>query len=174
MQSNCAQGTQYSFDATQHVFVVVQGTAASAYMQFSYQLVDRMDIVEISIIYSVSVFTFVLLIGLIMVLTARYCIQQVIKQNQDYWKKMAVEMSSIVKSAQRIKETAPSPMPTPSHSHAPSFHTPPPPPFYEQSRQHNQIHPGGGSYGGDPYGPPRDDYYSRPPPPPRSGLNNYY
>jgi hypothetical protein len=39
-----------------------------------------------------------------MVLTARYCIQQVIKQNQEYWKKMAVEMSNIVRSAQKIKE----------------------------------------------------------------------
>ena len=68
-------------------------------MQFSYQLVDRLDIVSISIIYSVSIFCFVLLVALLMVLTARYCIQQVIKQNQDYWKKMAIEMSNIVRSA---------------------------------------------------------------------------
>jgi len=54
--------------------VVAQGTSASAYMQFSYQLVDRLDIVQVSIIYSVSIFVFVVLVGLLMVLTARYCI----------------------------------------------------------------------------------------------------
>ena len=44
-------------------------------MQFTYQLVDRLDIVEVSIIYSVTIFVFVLLVGLLMVLTARFCVQ---------------------------------------------------------------------------------------------------
>lgn len=57
------------------MFIVASGTSASAYMQFSYQLVDRLDIVEVSIIYSVSIFVFVLLVGLLMVLTARFCVQ---------------------------------------------------------------------------------------------------
>ena len=79
------------------MFIVASGTSASAYMQFSYQLVDRLDIVEVSIIYSVSIFVFVLLVGLLMVLTARFCVQKVIKKNQDYWKRMAIEMSNIVR-----------------------------------------------------------------------------
>jgi predicted PurR-regulated permease PerM len=103
-------------------------------MQFSYQLVDRLDIVQVSIIYSVSIFVFVLLVGLLMVLTARYCIQQVIKQNQDYWKRMAVEMSNIVRSAQRIKETGGSI---------------PPPPI-----------PRGGDYRGN-FNPPPNNYDNR-------------
>ena len=90
---------------------------------------DRLDIVQVSIIYSVSIFVFVLLVGLLMVLTARYCIQQVIKQNQDYWKRMAVEMSNIVRSAQRIKETGgnigPPPMPRGNFN---------PPPYDNRSR----------------------------------------
>lgn len=63
------------------MFIVASGQSASAYMQISYQLVDRLDIVEVSIIYSVSIFVFVLLVGLLMVLTARFCVQQVIRQN---------------------------------------------------------------------------------------------
>jgi hypothetical protein len=35
-EDSCAQGTEYTFDADQHVFIVVQGTATGAYMQFSY------------------------------------------------------------------------------------------------------------------------------------------
>jgi hypothetical protein len=136
-------------------------------MQFSYQLVDRLDIVEVSIIYSVSIFVFVLLVGLLMVLTARFCVQQVIKQNQDYWKRMAIEMSNIVRQAQRIKETGgnlpPSQAPPP---HRPDYRFTPPAPGYDQRPR--SMHP-------DPYGPPpphRDDPYGRPPPP-RNNYNLY-
>ena len=94
-----------------------------------------------------------------MVLTARYCIQQVIKQNQDYWKRMAVEMSNIVRSAQRIKETGgnigPPPMPRGNFN---------PPPYDNRSRSaahHNGPQPSYGSYDNDPYAnrpPPRNNY----------------
>ena len=32
----CTAGKSYTVDADQHVFIVVQGTATGAYMQFSY------------------------------------------------------------------------------------------------------------------------------------------
>ena len=105
---------------------MAQGTSSSAYMQFSYQLVDRLDIVQVSIIYSHTIFFFVVLVGVVMILTARFCVQSVIKQNQEYWKKMAIEMSNIVRSAQRLKDPGhiPSGIPTPSHSSNPSFNNP--------------------------------------------------
>ncbi len=77
---------------------------------------------------------------------------------------MAVEMSNIVRSAQRIKETGGGnipPPPIPRGDYRGNFN--PPPNFDNRSRSahHNGPQPSYGSYDNDPYGnrpPPRNNY----------------
>ena len=70
-------------------------------MQFSYQLIDNMDIKEIALIYSGSTFGLILIAGLIVILISRTCVSKVIKNNQESWSKMAIEMSKVMASANK-------------------------------------------------------------------------
>ena len=90
---------------------------------------------------------------------------------------MAIEMSNIVRSAQRLKEpgSIPQVLPTISHSTTPSMNNPPhyPPPhrdnFYDNHRSrsaYNQVGPQNNTYDN-----PSGNYNQRPPP--RTSYNLY-
>ena len=68
-------------------------------MQFSYQLIDNLDIQKISLIYSACVFGLVLFAGILVIFVSRFCVQSVIKKNQESWSKMAIEMGKIMEKA---------------------------------------------------------------------------
>ena len=86
-ETSCVANTNYDFNADQHVFITVQGQSASgAYLQFSYKLVDRIQISAIASMYSVSVFLYVLLTGTMLVLVSRFCAQKIVRDNQEHWK----------------------------------------------------------------------------------------
>eukprot|EP00347_Sterkiella_histriomuscorum_P006261 403353448 len=101
---SCASGTQYDFDADKSVFIILQGASAGATMQFTYQLVDRLDFKYVAVIYSVAVSVFIILAAVIAILTVRFVVQLTIRKNQQTWQAMAYEMKHIVDNAQKQKE----------------------------------------------------------------------
>eukprot|EP00347_Sterkiella_histriomuscorum_P014283 403361472 len=109
---SCSVGQKIEIDADQHVFVVAQGLSAAAHFQFDYYMADKINLMWLSLIFSLSLFGLLAIIaGLMIYLTARWT-GSLVSQNKVFWQKMAVEMCAIVHQAEKLRN----PSHTPSHS----------------------------------------------------------
>src|SRR5437763_14020874 len=70
----CKNGSSYTHDADQHVFIIAKGYNAGAFMQYRYELVDKLDIKKLSYITASCLFFLALVAGIVIVLITRKCV----------------------------------------------------------------------------------------------------
>ena len=69
--------------------MVAVGTSPAAYMQFEYQLIDTYNLTWITSIFSGSIFIYLLIIGLAMMLGIWFLLKTLFQSNAIFWKSTA-------------------------------------------------------------------------------------